>query len=424
MRKSFKILFGIIAVLFVIALLLRVDDELLPEVQILVNKAQAPNESDAFFYLLGFSAALGKEPIAAGKEIFNIYLQTDNEFLGNKANSELPEYSFGSSLPQPEGPLTCVLKDKDCVELLFSDTSNLGEFLQKNTALLERYEAFIKLDDYATLNRPSHYEPTPQYSYLTKASRLIMLAAIKEAKASNHELAVSRIMQNITNLRRHLAHQDTFAGKLIYLGMISDNLDFAFLLSNYLNNTTSIEVQGLTKQEKNFDVLMARELSALNHLFTMLGTQKLPAWSLKYIYKSNMMMNAQYSFYEAAVEKASLSHSEFAKEGGSKAWPEIHTSNLRSPLNIIYADGLGDRPVSLDLYLAAIFDLDVKIQLFNSAMNVSDVMSLAGSLQNPYYEKDHTAYLAEDKRRICFEGPLDSPNAQGETNFRCLRIKM
>jgi hypothetical protein len=64
-------------------------------------------------------------------------------------------------------------------------------------------------------------------------------------------------------------------------------------------------------------------------------------------------------------------------------------------------------------------DLDAKIILFNAAMKTSKVESLVGSLSSPYYESGHAAYLSEDGRKICFDGPQPI-----HRDFRCLRIEM
>ena len=194
MRKSFKVLSGVFAFVFVSALLLQIDDDLLPEAQALIDKAQLPEESEAYFYLMGVGVAEGLSPEIAGRETFSAYVLAEKKYLEDRKPDQLPRSFIEDSLPLPKGELTCDLEEKDCVDLLFAETTNLGEFLQSHLTLIERYEAFNKIDDFATLTRPSAYDPLPPFNYIVRANGLVNLASINQLKISNSERAMNLMM--------------------------------------------------------------------------------------------------------------------------------------------------------------------------------------------------------------------------------------
>lgn len=422
MRKIYKILATLFAFLFVSALLLQIDDDLLPEVQALLDEGQPPVESEAYYYLVGIGAAADQSPGTAGREVFNAFVKAENKRLANGDHYELPETFGKSDLPLPEGTLKCDLETKECAELLFSESSDLAAFLQSNHILLERYNEYSGLNDYATLSSPSLFGPYLPFNYIATAGRLKLLASIKEAKTFDSVHGMRLIIENISSLRRQLALQDNLIGKMVYLKLISESIDYAYLISSRLREKTAIHLLSLDTKEKDFKKVMAREFIITSDvIFNMFDTKegrKWPVWLQKIIFKPNMMINASLPFYEESIKRSALSHLEFAAKISRNHEPKIHNSWIRNPygstLNMMYA---GMR--AYDTYRMRMLDLDAKIILFNAAVKASNAESLVGSLSSPYFESGHAAYLSEDGRKICFDGPLPM-----HRDFRCLRIKM
>ena len=269
------------------------------------------------------------------------------------------------------------------------------------------------------LTRPSAYDPMPPFTYIAQASDLVNRESIKELKDLNSGHAVSLAMDNIVNLRRNLVQQDTLIGKMVYLKLLSENIDFAYLIARRIREKPIIEISSLTKKEKEVEKVFAREFTISNNMFTEEIGTKLPDWVSKLIFKPNMTINALVPFYNGVIRNAGLSHLEFAAEIAGDQQQEIRKSWVRNPLGTVFSNMLSVVPSLFDPYLIRIFDLDAKITLFNAAMKISTPELLVGSLRSPYFESEHDVYLSEDGRKICFDGPLPM-----HRDFRCLRIKM
>ena len=412
-------------------MLLQRDDELLPDAQSLIDNVQIPEESQAYFYLMGIDAAPDMEPIDVGRKKYELYVQAENKFLddGNIEDHldtlKLIYSPLESSLPDPKEPLWCDLEEKSCAELLFDRSNNLDELLQNNSVLLKRYEVFSQLDDYATLTRPSHFDLMPPFGNIVNANRLKILAGIQAAKSSDRGFAMRILVENIANLRHHLAQQDTLIGKMVFLNLISENIDYAYLVSDYLGIKNLFQISPLNGLEMNYKQVFSREFSILTNSITTeaqaLASDQFivnkPAWLSRLMIKPNMTTNTLLPIYLEGIHNATLSHVEFAKKLNSKQGPEIRKSWIRNPAGTFL-----NQTITHDVfnnYIVRSFDLGAKILLFNASMKIEEATTLAGSLPNPYFEDDQTAYLSDDKRHLCFDGP-PTPRE----NFRCLRIKM
>lgn len=414
----------VLVLLVIIILALQIDDDLDSEVQSLFKKSQSVVNSDAYFYLMGIYAAESEEPIKIGQKIYQSIAQGEETYLTQQKPFEYYHYPDELKLLLPEGDLFCSYWEKGCIDLLFQESPTLGNLLKNNALLLLRYHHFNLLNDYSTLTGSMSPAPFPPYQYIARASRLVVLNSIKKAKSSNYKQAIDILSNNISNLRKQLARQDTLIGKVFFLMQISENIDIFYLIQRNSKQQISIQLSPLTNNEKDFEVLMAKEFSGLYAIYKKMEDQQdfwgigknTPNWAIKTIFKPNMTLNAIFPVYKQAIDYAALSHTEFAIKIAANNELKIPESYLRNSVGTLL------NQISIPNYKAYIgrfFDLDSKITLFNSAINSTDIKSIVGSIINPYYDSNHSAYLSKNNKSICFEGPLPD-----ERNLRCLRIKI
>jgi hypothetical protein len=205
---------------------------------------------------------------------------------------------------------------------------------------------------------------------------------------------------------------------------LSETLDVAYLVSRKAGNEHLFQLPNLTKKERDFEVVMARELAMFYDTYRTLdgnpefwGKEAItPSWVVKLVFKPNMTINSIYPVYRQVIEYASLSHAEFSKKIEQDHMPEIRESRLRNSAGTILNQV---SLVNYNKYIARFYDVDTKITLFNATVGVSDIKAAVDLIKNPYYPKTKTAYFSEKNQSICFDGPLPD-----ERNFRCLRIEI
>lgn len=413
----------VIFVIIVIIVGLQIDDDLEPAVKGMLDKAQARGNGGAYYYLMGLDAAAGEDPVKVGKMVYASILQGEEEYLNNGEEFDYQKYPDELRLPLPDSRYFCSGWDAGCIESLFQDSSDLDEIIDNHAVLIERYREFNLFNEFSTLSRPSLFEPFPAYQYIRRANRLMVLHGIREAKKSNTGGAISLLLDNISNLRKQLAHADTLVGKLVFLLQISENLDVIALIAREEEHDHSMEIQPLSSEEKNFDVVIAREfgmaydtsrsLDRNPEFFTDGGF--VPGWLIRLFFKPNMTTNAIFPVYYQTIEYSTMSHMQFASEAVQGDRAKIRESLLRNPAGVyINRTGMPD----YKKYVARFFDLDAKILLFNAAMDHSNIKLILESETSPYYGAESLAYLTDDHKRICFDGPLPDSH-----NLRCLMVE-
>ncbi len=418
-----KLLAGIPIVIVAIILGLQIDDDLEPAVIQLLEKSKVKDKSSAYLYLMGFHASEKDDPYLVGRNIYHSIRRGEETYLNKKGDFDFDDYPEQQRLPLPEGQFFCKISEKGCLSSLFQEPKQLEEVLRSNATLLNRYYQFNNYNDFATLARPLVSEPFPPYQYIAKASRLVILSSIKEAQSSNDSKALSLLSKHINSLRKQLVLQDTLIGKLVFLMQLSETLDVAYLVSRGAGNEHLFQIPNLTKNERDFEVILARELAMFHDTYRRRLDNapeiwekggSTPSWVVNLVFKPNITVNSSYPVYRQAIEYASLSQAEFSEKIEQGHMPEIRESKLRNLVGTrLNRIGLAN----YNKYIARFYDVDTKITLFNATVSAKDIKATVDLIKNPYYPKTKTAYLSEKNQSICFDGPLPD-----ERNFRCLRI--
>ncbi len=414
-----KILSGAILILVAGVLALQIDDDLDPRVLAFLDKTKT-TESDAYYYLLGMPASAEDDPVRVGREIYKSIRQAEEKYFMNPEEFDFDDYPLAKKLRLPEGDLFCKSWEAGCLAGLFRSKENFEKWISDYQVLLKRYDKFLGFEEYATLSRPMIAEPRPEYWYLMKANRLVVLESIGVGRRHDYPSALSMLSDNIKRLRGQLARQDTMIGKLVLLMQISENIDVTYVISKKAKPEDLFTIPRLSLQERDFEVPMAREFAMMFYEYTQLECsssffridRRVPCWLDVYFLKPNIMLNVSYPEYARTVEYSRLSHEQFVTRIEGDVPIPIKLSNFRNPIgNVLLRVGYPD----YNGYLSRFYDLDAKIALYNALVGYGDVNTHLSESINPYYPDDKFASLSSDGSKVCFDGPL--PDTR---NLRCL----
>jgi len=286
-----------------------------------------------------------------------------------------------------------------------------------------RYRAFIKLNDYAILSRPTMLEPLPPYKYLSAANRLAIFDAIAQAGGGAPNEAINGLLSNIKQLRIQLSNADTIISKLIFLMLIADSIDVISLINNKYQIHLDNDIELLDQSERDFETAMMREFAMAYYTHMNLDRNPeffeqggyIPGWLVRAIFKPNMTLNAIYPDHVNVVRMSRLDPVSFAKEQSNEQTPRKVLLSIRnivgSALNQIASPNWSQ-------YIAKFHDVNCKIILFNALNDNSDKLSKLDQLQNPYGLKS-TPNKTGDGKWVCFDGPLAD-----DKFLRCLVIEI
>lgn len=416
-----KIIIGILAVLLTAILLLQIDDDLHPDIPPILATYNAPEDNDAYFYLLGLDAPADTDPTTFGKQKL-----TDKNY-----DNDLPK------LPIPSGSLFSHNDNATFLTSAFtSDT--IAETLENNAVLLARYETFIAMDGYQTASTPSVDEPLPAYPHLAAGNKLFLLKAIHTAKSSDLATATTLLSNHITALRSQLVQTDNLVGKLIFTLFISKSIDALSIIAGQADSITTAQIQPLTIEEQSFQRAMYRELAIMSNIMTSLdknpefftqfdsfdqdsvndNSVPAPGWLVRMFFKPNMSINPRYYYYNDIVALSELSPNKFANIVQDKIKQHASAHHIFSIRNLAGSMLTNISAPSFERYVGQVFDLNIKIALFNQMHGQSEAIPV-GQLTNPYYDKTGTAFYSADKNSICLTGPIDTGN---DNDSRCLTL--
>jgi len=421
-----RILVIIIAALFIGVLIFQIDDELDPGAALWLEKINSPETSEAYFFLMGFFSKDGEDPVEVGKSIYKSIKEGEDRYINEKELFDYIDYPKENKIALPKGDIYCPAWQSGCLKLIFENVAELKSELSKHSTLLERYSIFIRKDGYKTLTRPMLTEPIPPYEYFTASHRLNSIKAIVKAHSGEPKAAVSDLYTNFEILRGALYRQDNIIGKLIVLMMLSENLDIMSILMHEYDLDGFDEIGKITKEERDFENLMARELGMMHDTYRNLDRSpefwemkgNFPGWLVRILFKPNMSINVAYPGYHDVAKTSQLSQVAFATYVQERQAKQVSFESEKSIRNYI-GSILSDiaRP-DFTGYLGRFFDINCKIELLNSFLASESQKSEWSTAVNPYGSAD-TPSVHENGSKLCFQGPLEDIR-----NLRCLVIKI
>jgi len=359
------------------------DDDLTPEAKYLVQQLQEPEQlsSNAYIFHVGIFAPPHLEPENVGKEILKSTKYGTTNFSYAEVN-----YPSSDRLPIPRGKLFCSrFNDNNCIRTLFTHNEDIDAIKRDNKILLTRNTKFHSYKNYKTLTRPSKEEHIPQYAYLLKAERILVLDAIQQYRSNNIQKSIEMLYGQLDRLKTAFHHQDHLLGKMIFIAGMDEVLDVASVILAESGVKTK-KLNQLTHDERNLDIVAAREFRMAYNAHKNLDRNpellrldtRIPEWLIRTIYKPNMSINAVTPIYSRLAKLSTLSLDEFAFELSSKPPQKLETSGVRNILGKLMLDSVQE----MDKYVARIMDLNVKIQLFNHRYHEGLEFN---SAENPYF---------------------------------------
>jgi len=262
-----KILISFV-VIFVLALLLQIDDDLSEEAQGLIKRQMHSEISPAYLYHLGIDASEDDDPIHVGQALLEEYrIQEENP------SYKLTGYPESKKIPTPSGPLFCSLREETCLSFIFTEQYEIAPLLDKHKILIDRAASFYQFNEYATSSQPSPIELFPPYQFIFKANQLETLKAIALFKKGDYESAISTLLSQVSKQRHALALQDSLIGKMLFTAMLSDSMDALSLILSKSKMTTN-SMQALSQAELDFSVVSAREFGIAIWLFNTIKSQR------------------------------------------------------------------------------------------------------------------------------------------------------
>jgi hypothetical protein len=416
-----KIFFSIMLLLLALVLIITMDDDLDPEAKRLLEITDNADTSNAYIYLLGMGAEHDANPLEVGKKAYAIIRQCEEKYENDTGTEfSCDDYKTTKKLPLPEGKLICHLWDDGCLGALFTDEKERSQLLAKHQILLQRYASFNEFQDFSLLSKPVHNEILPPYIYLSRSNWLVLLTSIQEAKVGKHQQAVDRLTKNIANLRRQLTAVNSLLGEILVLQLISHNLDvLAVLIQEFDIESDNIAIPVLSTAEKDLEIPLARELNVSYQLLKSFDHESFQKTlgTRRFLFKPNVTLNAQMQRYSQAIALSGLPAHEFTQQIINSG--NIDNQNGKfSPIGINSIGTILNNIATTDFkeYIARFNDIDAKIKLFNAYIQHKD-LNFVTTLQNPYYKSEQFAYVAKDKKSICFDGPIEDTK-----HYRCLKI--
>lgn len=427
MPKLKFIALAILLFIISVILLLQIDDDLDPQAQSMYEQVTAHKESEAYIYLLGIEAAVDEKPEVVGKALMASVRDAEKKYFANPhANQgfEYDDYPNEKSLPLPELGL-CIGYEKDCdsIDKLFSYKFDLEALPVEQEILLKRYKKLIAMSDFHTLSLPHIETVFPSFQYVMKGNSLASLEAIEIAKNANVKEAKKLLRDDLSALRTQLQQADTLIGKMIYTLAASRTLDVLSVLIHKYNSPSEANIQRLNNEEKSLVKAMNYEYGFGYHMFKSLDKApnlfdkdgNLPGWMGRLLFKPNMTLNSTFMTLRQVGQDSLLTSKAFSLKVASDKPILIKTSYIRNYAGTILRQINGP---DFNQYIARVFALDAKIQLFNKTANQTKLPTTLSHISNPFYD-DKAAYYSEDKKAICVDVPL----LDKRKDYRCLRIK-
>lgn len=412
MKKLFYILILLFSIILCLALAGQIDDDVSEDSIKLIERLETNAKSEAYIYINGIFAAENEKPATVGKKILDEQIK-----LSINTAYEPIEYPDSKKLPLPAGNEFCNLwGDVNCLAYIFSSNVDSSELLVKHRLLVDRSNEFLDFNEYQTMVKPTIDAIIPPYQYIAAAERLKVLDAISIYKNGDTSRSINSLLTQFVKLRKAMELQDNLIGKLVLLMKLSEIVDVLSIIAS--NENISLEpIPRLTKSEKSFHIIAAREFGMSYYMFKSLDKNpeffeyhgSSPGWAIRILFKPNMTINAATPIYYQVEKTSHLSHSEFVAKIKSETSTNIPTLQLRNFIGhklILFIPDFND-------YIARFLDFDVKLSLFNQLHNLK---LQPKEMKNPYYGKEEPENL---DNKLCFKGPI-----KDEKHLRCLRVKI
>jgi hypothetical protein len=408
---KFKKLFIALAI-FILSFLvfLYQDNSLSDESLELLTPQEVATNQDGYFYLMGIHAAENEDPISIGKSLLASFQEQEKSPQENLLQSfDYQHYPEEKKLALPDGDLFCRLKEEGCIGRIFEQIPSFNP--TDYSTLVNRYLTYMQMPEHNLLTTPYINEPLPPYLYITKGADIFLLTKLQESQ-SNPADALNQLNNHLNLLRQKLANANNLIEKMVYTHIISQCINFMFVISAQNLYEIPVTIDSPTPEEIDLTAPFKREFLGHALLYKHLNgnpylldeENKIPGFIAKLLFKENMTTNIAATYFSRLIERSKLSAFEFAQYAKAPAEAKSHYSLRNSTGSILASIPYPDN----DRYIFKLHELNNKINLFNTIIASK---STSIQLMNPYYQLMETPYI--NKNHICLKAPMEDDAKSG-----------
>lgn len=253
-----------------------------------------PQQTQTAYFLLG--SEYQSEPIETGKKIIEQYQQLSIQYQDDDTRSQ-KLHEFRAQFAKLEKPeydgLFCNWRNnQSCIDEIFKQQHEWQNNRQKYHALEQRYLQFLNMPPAVTPFVTETLSPIPSYQHLTQGQKLVILQLFQQAKHGQKALAREQSLQQLAQLRLHLAQSDTLIDKMVLNNLINNQLQAIALLKTRYQVDFQQEISILNDKERDLTLPFYQEFEMQAQLFKNL---KLENYAL--FYKANDTINHTADFW-------------------------------------------------------------------------------------------------------------------------------
>lgn len=359
------------------------DEELDPVAKNWIERTH--QESQAYNYLLGIGVKPGQSPQQVGNQYYQKQQTSDMLFFPDTFDS----------LGQHE--LLCDYQKPSCLLQQQNNRENALALLHEYHHVIERYQHFIHMDDFAD-NTPLNMDANfPNYNLLLVAGRL---QSLQWALADTPGEALA---DDIEQLRKLLTADHNLISKLVVARILDEKIRLAALLVQQ-DKAITISRYRLSTEEKSLRAAMIKEFRLRANFLLQEDYMSYPESSLWDVVRfrlglrKNITLNRDLGFTRHYADLSENPASVIAADNYSMPAPTA-SQTIRNPVGNFLLEIAAP---SMKEYLIRVAHLDAKLQLLGWFRH-QDV-----SLPNPWSESGKPGMTVSDEE-VCFTTTTNTP---------------
>ncbi len=385
-----------------------------------LDRAESP--TDAYLWLMGFTAPADDDPQAAGQRFMNDAL----EWLAN-SEEEFPFIAVGHSvspdwqddrLPTPGSDEVRDLLQ--CQGREIPPCDELTAVLDEHAVLLERFRAW-PLRGEGLQGPPELALLIPAFHGITNASQLDSLDQLRLLLTGQPEESLARMAEHDRQLRQGLAETRNLIGAMVMVAAIDEAVNTrlrwvdegwlpASMVTEWLADIDQVDELLFNMLLGEFSIVRAFDQDVLDSASMQLS-DFFDRLAFRVLFRPVATMNHTALLYQSMAElNTPIALSEYAR--GERVMPE--PPRRWDPLNMIPA------PEPFLAYISRVHDLNAKMALARAwlAVQPESVAELATLAEANPYGEGYGIEWNEDGR-LCFAGPFEN-----RRDFRCLPAEL
>ena len=444
-----KIVLGFLSVvvglLLTITLLHQFDDELNPEITVLLSEVgkKTADGLNAGVYGLGLFANANDDPAEVGREIVEKHKLWKEGLLNHSEsvnNIDYPEYyPENKKLPLlTDAERPCGDHEIKCWNGLIAKPDVLEPALLNHHVILERYDHYLALNKVDAVFSDI-WAPNISFTYLLHGNVLKNYQALIALNHGNRQQATEIILTDLGLNREHMKGAPTLLAKMIHLSLIRRDLNLLNMLNVSGNIEHIPEIKELSAKELSMRKPLLHEL-AIQIGFLELYKDLHPKPRIvsdgsflseniaTMFFNKNMTMNRTYEYIRSGIDADDVPQSKYesylkkAVLARDKSDEEMF-KRFDFYRNIIGTAISAFAPPYED-YRGDLLDMNLKIRLMNivtqipvnTAINDERINSLTFEISNPY-DASKGPVINHEGGKLCYEGPKE---VRDINNARCV----